>query len=94
MSDPLRRLGHHTADTAGFAVESIRRRNKWAGPDSPIVARHLEVEQNRPPHLVRHDHVRLAVRVAYDPNWYPKGVRITDSEFAAASSVDPIRLAR
>lgn len=25
----------------------------------------------------------LTVQAAYDPNWYPKGVKITDSEMAA-----------
>jgi Rhodopirellula transposase DDE domain len=30
----------------------------------------------------------LSVQAAYDPNWYPKGVRITDAELAAVP-LDP-----
>ena len=30
----------------------------------------------------------LNIRAAYHLNWYPKGVRITDSEFAAALPID------
>ena len=56
-------------DTAEFAVESIRRRrNQMGRARFPDVARQT----------------LLTIRAAYDPNCYPKGVRITDTELAAA----------
>ena len=88
--DPVRRLGHHAADTAEFAVESIRRwwRPNWVGPGSPPSPRHLEVEQDRPPRLGHHDQDRAHHPSRLPPQLVSEGVRITDSEFAAALPVD------
>ena len=136
------------ADTAEFAVESIRRWWNQMGrarfPDAdrllitadaggsngyrlrawkvelarlaaetglrdhrvPLPARHHQVEPDRAPHVQLHHHelarpaahhlrtiielisattttTGLTIQAAYDPNWYPTGVKISDAELAA-----------
>ena len=85
----LRRLGRHAADAAVFAVESIRR---WWGPDGrgpvPGCRPAPRGGTNRPPHLGHYDQSRAHHPSRLPPQLVSKGVRIADSEFAAALPVD------
>ena len=74
MSDPLRRLGHHTADTRRVrgGVDPAVAESDWAGPGSarsPGTSKWSKIDHRTSSTTTTSG---LTIRAAYDPNWYPK----------------------